>query len=267
MHTRESRLQQPGNIPQKYPNPLRYYRKLATRKGRLEAGVFLVEGERAVRQVDEAQPGEILEIVTVEGVPSPLPGYPHHHVTEDQFHRISGTKTPQGVLAVIRLPGDATTTKLPTEPGERLLLLEDVQDPGNVGTLIRTAAAFDFSGVILSQKCADPFAPKCVQSTAGSILSVWIRRIGGYLRLVKSLKERGYCLLATDLHGDETVPDFNVDKLILALGNEASGLSEDVLALSDYCLRLPTARTKAESLNVAASGAICMYLSTHRPPS
>jgi TrmH family RNA methyltransferase len=245
--------------------PLKWYRKLAARKGRLEADAFIVEGERAVRQVMENYSGEILEIVTAEGVTNPYPQYPHRAVTESQFRGISQAQTPQGILVVLRPPWEVYTDSLPRDPGKRLLLLEDIQDPGNVGTLIRTAAAFDFSGVILTEKSADPFSPKCVQATAGSILSVWLRKTGDYLEMVRALKKRGYYLLAADLNGKEDVSAMAKHKLLLlALGNEAGGLSDEVLEISDFQLRLPTVREKAESLNVAACGAICMYLATQK---
>jgi len=252
----------PQNLPLR---PLKWYRKLAARKGRLEADAFIVEGERAVRQVVENYTGEILEIVTVEGVTNPYTQYPHRTVTESQFSGISQAQTPQGILAVVRPPWEAYSDSLPRNPGRRLLLLEDIQDPGNVGTLIRTAAAFDFSGIILTEKSADPFSPKCVQATAGSILSVWLRRTGDYLEMVQALKKQGYYLLATDLNGKEDVSVLGKqDMLLLALGNEAGGLSEAILEMSDFQLRFPTVREKAESLNVAVCGAICMYLTTRQ---
>ncbi len=243
-------------------NPLKYYRKLATRKGRLEAGAFVIEGERAVRQVVENRPQNIIEIITIEDTPSPYPQYPHRTVTESQFRHITTSKTPQGVLAVVSLPMAAYSDRLPESPGNRVLFLEDIQDPGNVGTLIRTAAAFNFSGIILTEKSADPFSPKCVQSTAGSVLSLWLRRTKECMGMVKELKEQGYFLLAADLNGKEdTTVLTGSHKLVLALGNEASGLTDEVLKMADYRLRLPTVREKAESLNVAACGAILMYLS------
>jgi len=249
--------------PSNPPLPLKYYRKLATRKGRLEAKAFVIEGERAVRQVMESRPGAVLEIVSIEDTRALYPRYLHRTVTESQFRHIATSKTPQGVLAVVRIPEETYTDSLPEKPGNRILLLEDIQDPGNVGTLIRTAAAFNFSGVILTEKCADPFSPKCVQSTAGSVLSLWLRRTKDCLGMVKELKEQGYFLLAADLNGEEdTTIITGRHKLVLALGNEASGLSDEVLKIADYRLKLPTAREKAESLNVAACGAILMYLAS-----
>jgi len=243
--------------------PLKYYRRLATRKGRLEAGAFVVEGERAVAQVAENHPAAILEIVTVEGVPAPHPQYPRRTLTGSQFRHIATSRTPQGVLAVVSLPAEAYSDSLPEDPGNRLLLLEDIQDPGNVGTLIRTAAALDFSGVILTDKCADPFSPKCVQSTAGSVLSVWLRRTKDCMKMVRELRERAWFVVAANLEGREDATVLaRRERLLLALGNEASGLSDAILETSDCRLRLPTVREKAESLNVAACGAILMYLAS-----
>ena len=218
--------------------PLKWYKKLATRKGRLEAGAFLVEGDRAIQQIIAVKPDAIREIFAVA--------------------------EPQGIAAVVGLPLDAYSSHLPDSIGSKILLLEDIQDPGNAGALIRTAAAFDFSGIILSGKCADPFSPKCVQSTAGTILSVWLRRTNHYLELAGVLKSKGFTLIATDLNGTEDSSVLHQQgRLLLALGNEASGISPQVLDIADYRLKIHTAREKAESLNVAACGAICMYLTSN----
>jgi len=177
-----------------------------------------------------------------------------------QFHAISAGKTPQGVLGVISLPKDVYAPLLPEDCGTRILLLEEIQDPGNVGTLIRTAAAFDFSGVILSDTCADPFSPKAVQSTAGSILSLWIRRTSEYLGLARLLKEKGFSIAAADIRGDTGWHTAGREKIVLALGSEGKGLSEKTVSLADVVFSIPYNRKQAESLNVATAGAICMYL-------
>ncbi len=242
------------------PRSLKFYRWLATRKGRREAGLFMVEGERAIRQVAGASPGSIVEILAVPGQ-RPIGRYPHRTLTPEQFKRVAATQTPQGVLAVVRIPPEVESHRPPHPVGDRLLLLEDIQDPGNVGTLIRTAAAFGFSGAVLSAKCADPFSPRVVQATAGSVLSLWLRRTGRYLETVDILRGQGFCLAAADLRGEEDTALLGSGQLLLALGNEAAGLSPAVLARADGRLRLPVAAEKAQSLNVAACGAVLMYLS------
>jgi len=243
--------------------PLKWYKKLATKKGRLETGVFIVEGTRAINQIISSRPDEIIEIIAMEELLLIDSNYTVRLINESQFRSICPTKTPQGIMAVVRIPVDIRSDCLPDDIGNRILLLENIQDPGNVGTLIRTASAFNFSGVIMTENCADPLSPKCVQATAGTVLSVWLRRTIHYLELINTLRKRSYPLVATDLNGTEELTILShQSKLILALGNEAAGLSKAMLNVSDYRLRIPTIRKKAESLNVAACGAICMFLSS-----
>ena len=245
--------------------PFKWYRRLATKKGRLEAGAFIVEGTKPINQIISNHPDEIIEILTIE---ESLPDYSNYVVrlvTESQFRYICQTKTPQGVMATVRIPVDIWSDCLPDDTGNKILLLEDIQDPGNVGTLIRTAAAFNFSGAIMSENCADPLSPKCVQATAGTVLSIWLRGTKNYLELISALRKGGYTIAATDLNGTEEPALLSrQSKLLLALGNEAAGLSTAILNAADYRLRIPTIQEKAESLNVAACGAICMYLSSQK---
>ncbi len=241
---------------------LKWYRQLTDRKGRLETGCFLVEGERAIKQIVASQPDAITEIISVEEPPKLFRDYPTRTVNTSQFRYISSVQTPQGILAVVKIPQDIYSPTLPKDIGNHILLLEDIQDPGNVGTLIRTAAALDYDGVILTESSADPLSPKCVQASAGTVLSLWLRRTGQYMEIVASLKRDGYKIIAAEVKGMDT-PDVlaKQDKLVLALGNEAAGLSKELLETADYRVRIPTAPEKAESLNVAACGAILMYLS------
>ena len=231
----------------------------------MEAGAFVVEGERAIRQIIAIRPNDILEILSIDEPPPAYKNYPARRITESQLLYICSTRTPQGILAVVKMPADIYAASLPAKTGSKILLLEDIQDPGNAGTLIRTAAAFDFSGVIMSDKCADPLSPKCVQATAGSVLSLWIRRTAGFLELAGDLRKTGYSLVAADIDGKAELSVLSREnKLILALGNEGSGLSEELLKMADYKVRVPIDSKKAESLNVAVCGAICMYLSAQK---
>jgi TrmH family RNA methyltransferase len=243
--------------------PLKWYRKLDTRKHRTESGVFLIEGVRAIRQVVCVAPGSVTELLSVEEAPRDLERVPLRLLTEEQFQSIVTSRTPQGIAAVVRLPADVYSSRLPDRPGDSILMLEDIQDPGNVGTLIRTAAAFDFSGAILTDKCVDPFSPKCAQATAGSVLSLWLRRTVRYTELLASLREQGYTIIAMDLEGKQELRHLErPEKFVLALGNEASGLSSRLLNKANTVVRLPINPDKAESLNVASCGAIGIYAVT-----
>jgi TrmH family RNA methyltransferase len=247
--------------PQK---PLKWYRDLADKKGRLSAGAFLVEGEKAISQVLTSHPETISEILSNGEPPPEFRRYPVREISESQFHYISSTKTPQGLAAVVKVPPDVYSSIPPTETGHKILLLEDIQDPGNAGTLIRTAAAFDFSGVILSAKCADPLAPKVVQGSAGAVMSLWLRVTAQYLELARSLQDKGYSFIAATLDGRDGIDNFRQSRFILALGNEAAGLSADLLDTADYQISIPITREKAESLNAAVCGGIMMYISAGR---
>ncbi len=240
---------------------LKDYKALSTRKGREESGMFMAEGERAIRLIIDTQPGSIVEILCTEAFAGLASGFPVRFLSEKQYRQISPLQNPQGVGVVLRIPPEVSLSSLPQDPGESVVLLEDIQDPGNVGTLVRTAAAFGFSGAVLSEHSADPFSPKAVQASAGTLLNLWIRRTASYLELCDALKELGYQLVGTALKGEErTDVLLHADKLLLALGNEGSGLTKALTEKCGITIKLPMRSGTAESLNVALTGGICMYL-------
>lgn len=243
--------------------PIKWYKHLLSQRGRQETGAFLVEGEKAIKQIAENHPNDIIEIVTVESSSRTFSDHPVRVVTEKQFNSVSSAKTPQGTLAIVRMPEETYTDELPEIVGSKVLLLEDIQDPGNVGTIIRTAVAFGFDGAILSGKCADPFSPKCVQSTAGTVLSLWIRRTTDHLQLADRLNKKGFSLIVADVNGTDDVRILSSNnRLVLSLCNESSGPSNELMKLADHIVGIPIDRSNAESLNVATCGAICMYLTS-----
>jgi TrmH family RNA methyltransferase len=239
---------------------LKWYKNLESGSFRSEEGYFIVEGIRAVRQVLSTAPQAVDEIVVTDEYQKDIAsaGVSIRKITSSQMDTISTRKNSQGIIAVVKIPGESTDDSIPLQPGTRVLLLEHIQDPGNVGTLLRSAAAFDFSGVILSTMSADPFAPKAVQASAGSLLSLWIRRTSQYLKLVEQLRCNGFQIAAMSTKGSEG--SFGKDgKIVVALGNEGNGLSEDVLTIADIHCRIAINDSKVESLNVAVTGAIVMH--------
>jgi TrmH family RNA methyltransferase len=237
--------------------PLSWYRELADPRSRKASGCFLVEGPRAVEQVCAAAPLDIVELLRSEAFTGDTArfGRPVRTLSDRQFASIISAKTPQGIAAVVRIPRGFSEEQLPVG---RLLLLDGIQDPGNVGTLIRTAAALDFAGVLLSPACADQFSPKALQATAGSILSVWSCRTSRYIELAQSLKGRGHKLVAASLDGTP-VADCRIEgPVVIMLGSEGGGLGGELLEIADVRVTIPINRVKVESLNVAAAGAIVM---------
>lgn len=187
------------------------------------------------------------------------PGTECRMLTSAQFSTVTASVHPQGVIAVVRIPGGSYGAILPENPGNRILLLDDVQDPGNVGTIIRCAAAFDCSGLVLTTGCADPFGPKAVQAAAGALPGPWIRRTDEAVTLVARLRTAGYRLLCADINGDASVDFTDSGPVIVALGNEGNGLSDQVKQQADLLFSIPMNNRAVESLNVAVSGAITLF--------
>ena len=240
--------------------PLKWYRDLALAKHRAGEGLFLAEGRRVIGQLLATDPEGVVELLTEAGTEHGLRcDRPVRELDKRQFASVCRTLTPQGVAAVCRIPPDFRSSRLPSGGGN-ILFCEDIQDPGNVGTLLRTAAAFDFRGAVLTDRCADPFSPKCVQASAGALYSLWIRRTGDTAALLRELKSRGTVVAAADMDGRGTVASMRTGHTVLALGNEGAGLSAGTLALADTTFAVPINGRNVESLNVASCGAICMYL-------
>jgi TrmH family RNA methyltransferase len=161
------------------------------------------------------------------------------------------------VVAVVALPADAYGASIPRNPGSHILLLEDVQDPGNVGALIRCAAAFDYSGVLLTEKCADPFSAKAVLASAGTLMTLWIRRGDQWRSILDRLIDSDFRLLVADASGEPVAPA--QAPFILAAGNEGAGVSPYLRARAHAIVSIPINTRRAESLNVSVAGALCMY--------
>lgn len=242
--------------------PIAWYKTLHNAKDRKKEGFFLVEGKRAIDQIARIAPEKCDEILVVDDscrFPKSIV-CPIRKVTEKQITTISSVKTPQGIIAVVRIPDRIYTAQVPDIPGIRIVLLEHVQDPGNIGSLIRSAAALGYDGVILSDQCADPLSPKVVQATSGALFSVWLRRTSQYILMLQSLKAMEFKVVGTDVRGKPINSFCNYSRHIIALGNEGSGLSDEVRIWADTWFRIPIEDKRAESLNVAAAGAICMFL-------
>lgn len=184
-------------------------------------------------------------------------------VSDDAFDAVAETVTPQGVLAVVRMP-QYTLAPMLTAENARLLVLERLQDPGNLGTILRTAEAAGMSGVILSADSVDAFNPKVVRSTMGAIFRVPFLYADDWEETLDALKGAGVTLYAAHLQGSVpyTEPSYE-GRCAILIGNEANGLTEETTARADVCIRIPM-EGAAESLNAAAAAAILMYQSRQK---
>ena len=183
----------------------------------------------------------------------PLPdAVPVYLLPEHVFQAVCDTKNPQGIAAVLSLQTREAS-------GCRLLALDGVQDPGNVGTIIRTADAAGFDGVLLSPECADLFSPKVLRSTMGSIFRLGFSFPASLPDALNHLKAEGYSVLSSQLDGDLFYERKGVSSsFILIIGNEGNGISDDVRKVATHRLRLPM-RGGAESLNAAVAAGIMIY--------
>jgi TrmH family RNA methyltransferase len=242
-------------------------RKLTRRAGRDAAGLFLAEGRQAVAEALAGLDG-VREVLATEAAATThhdllaSSGVPVRLITERAAAGLSETVTPQGLLAVCDLR-DVDAATLTAGPPRLAVALAELADPGNAGTVLRTADACGAGAVIFGAGSADPYGGKAVRASAGSLFHVDVVRGAPLASLLPELQAAGVTVLAADGGGeaalDEVAGDDRLAGPVLWLfGNEARGVPDDLAALADLRVRIPM-RGRAESLNLAAAAAICLY--------
>ena len=186
-------------------------------------------------------------------------------VSDTVFKSVSETKTPQGILAVVEMPDYGLLDKgfleqAYTKNGKiKLIVLEYTADPGNLGTIMRTAEAAGVTGVIMGKGTVDIFNPKVVRSTMGSIFRLPFAYVEDLKETIRELKKQGISFYATHLKGEKSYKDIKYsDRSAILVGNEARGLSDEVADLADTYVLIPM-QGKVESLNAAVAAALMMY--------
>jgi len=245
-------------------------KSLSSRKGRREHGLYAAEGvrllEEAIRYKSRPKTVYWSEAMVTDRGLKLIADFQHldirtKKVKPEQMQLMADTKSPQGVLAVFPVPGQAMT-KLWGQGPRKILLCENLSDPGNLGTLARSALAFGFGGMIMTGASVEPFSPKVLRASMGAIFALRLGRIEEK-DLVPALKNDRYKLIAADIGGkpEKQLPirSLRNQKLILALGSEASGLSVPLIKAADFRVRL-SHRRDVESLNVAIAGSILMKM-------
>ena len=237
-----------------------------SRKERREADCFLVEGPKMFREL----PPELLReayasasfLRSAEGREIAAQcGKEITEVSDEVFQYLSDTKSPQGILALVSQLHYAREDLTGEKSGKKalLMILEDVQDPGNVGTILRTAEAAGATGVLLTDGCADLTAPKTVRSTMGSIYRVpflYTRSLAGEL---DALKKEGVRTFAAHLKGAVSLWEADMSgPAAFLIGNESRGLREETAALADASVKIPMSG-RVESLNAAMAGSLLLY--------
>ena len=242
-------------------NPLiSHIRKLASdRACRRESGEFLGDGTKLLEEAVRWN-APLTAVVYSPGVSLPLiEGVRRVEVPEDVMASISPSKSPQGALFLARLPDTAPPEKL---TGDRWLVLDGLQDPGNVGAIWRTADALGADGLILVSRCADPFSPKTVRATMGACFRLPVYEMEA--EDLPGLLERSGLPLYAAAAGEDAVDikTARLDRCAVVIGSEGSGVCPELMALSQKTIRIPM-RDRCESLNAAVAAAIVLWEMNH----
>lgn len=237
-------------IESKQNNIFKGWMKLKTRKGRKQSQAFILDGLRIVEHAI-SEHADIEAIVIAKSfedkwdIETEIESY---LIPDDLFKMLIETEHPQGILAIVKIP------ELQIKEG-KVLYLDGVQDPGNMGTLIRTADAAGFSGVVLRIGCTDPFNQKALRSSMGSILSIPLIQ-NDDLSFLKSYRGSIYAAALENGKSFRQV-DFD-DNAVLVIGNEGNGITNEVLELASERIYIPMIGA-VESLNASIAGGILMF--------
>ena len=237
---------------------VKYIQSLGHKKSREVAGEFIAEGPKVVSECITEAPAQVTAVFATESWMDAnevlLPRLPPGIITkidEQDLRRISQLQTPNQVLAIVRTPAES----LPPQSLQGIaLVLDTIQDPGNLGTLIRTADWFGVRHVVCNEACADCFNPKVVQASMGSILRVQVSYtdLPAWITQLKDVP-----VLATVLEGEDLFGLHPLDRGVIMIGNESRGLSPELAALATQKITIPR-KGGAESLNAAVAGGIVM---------
>lgn len=232
-------------------------------KARNEAKLFVVEGVRMVSELPKERTEKLY--VSESFLKNPeneafLKEYPRYEaVTDSVFAAMSDTQTPQGVLALIRQYEYGIDDVLKADGKAHLMILENLQDPGNLGTILRAGEGAGITGLIMSRDTVDIYNPKVIRSTMGSVFRVPFFYTNDMFQTVRELKDRGIRLFAAHLGGKNNYEqeDYKGDIGFL-IGNEGNGLTDELSDMADTWVKIPMAGN-VESLNAAIAASILMF--------
>ena len=230
-------------------NPkIKQIKKLNNKKYRDKCSKFLVEGEHLV--LEAYKTGYLEELIIERDVLFPL-DVETTYVTNNVINYISELKTPQKIMGICRKVSSE-------EYGDRILILDDIQDPGNLGTIIRSCVAFNIDTIILSENCVDLYNSKVIRGSQGLLFHINIVRKDLLLELPK-LQDQGYKIYGTRVtYGKNLKEITKTEKFAIIMGNEGNGMSEEICELCDEFIYI-CMNDKCESLNVGVATSVILY--------
>ena len=223
--------------------------KLKTKKYRDEAHLYLIEGFHLVEMASD----DLIEVLITneKDVPNNVSKDLITIVSLPIIEKLSQTKNPEPIIGVCKYKKESNII------GNRILMLDNLQDPGNIGTLIRSSLAFNIDTVILSNDSVDRYNDKLIRSTQGAIFKTNIV-VGNLLDSINELKKQNILIIGTSLENAHAINNVKkVDKYAIILGNEGNGVRKEILKMTDINVKIPM-EDKIESLNVSVAGGIIM---------
>jgi TrmH family RNA methyltransferase len=254
-------------ITSKDNNIIKYLRSLSDPKHRKKKQVYLIEGVKMVEEAIRDKAGVKMVVAS--------PALIQHHgkavlklaeagsivifwISEKLIDAVSESKTPQPVMAVVGIK-EHTEDELFAHGSKLIVVAHQLQDPGNLGTIIRTAEAVAAAGIALTPNSVDPYSAKAIRASMGSILRLPVIRVGEIEAFAERCKKMGFQTVATVVTGEKTPFDIDLTKpTVVILGQEGAGLPPHIMADVDLRVRIPMSET-IDSLNVATSAAVILY--------
>ena len=238
--------------------------KLKEKKYRNRYCEYVIEGVKLIKEAIEENEKIKMVVVCEKSIDSALmekylkselQKLDYVAVTENIFKLISDVENPQGILAIVEKHKETNKIDLSKD---FILALDDIQDPGNLGTIIRTADSANLTQILVSKGTVDSFSPKVIRSTMGAIFRVKVIECEDLADTLKKLKQEKYKVVVTSLDAKKMVYDLDFQKSIVVIGNEANGVSKEILDLADEETIIPMIG-KTESLNASVATGIILY--------
>ncbi len=242
---------------------VKHIKKLQDKKYRNLNNEFLIEGIKIIKEAvqekanikhiiicDDCENSDISKELTYE-----IAKYDCVYVSKQIFNTMTDVKNPQGILAVV---GKENTENEIDYSQDIIVALDDLQDPGNLGTILRTVDSIGLNQILVSKGTADCFNPKVVRSTMGAIFRVKIIECENLMETLKKAKKNHYQIMVTSLQTEKSIYDVDYNKKVIVIGNEANGVEQDIQDFADEKIKIPMIG-KTESLNASVATGIVLY--------
>ena len=243
---------------------VKHIKKLSEKKYRDQNNCYIIEGIKLVEEAIQ-EDAQIEKIVICEestktseiskNLMYEIAKYDCIYVTNKIFKTLTQVMNPQGILAVVKKNKERPTIKYDEDV---IVALDDIQDPGNLGTILRTVDSIGLKQLIVSKGTADVFNPKVVRSSMGAIFRVEVIEVENLKETIESMKRNNYELIVTSLQTESSIYDIDYTKKIIVIGNEANGVSQEIQDMADKKIKIPMLG-KTESLNASVATAIILY--------